>query len=206
MAGGAGCRPTPGVACRPGRGTVELRQAVRLAAAGTRELTMRKATDTTLRSLAILQAIPAYPRTKSTRRIMEELRDLDPDFDVTARSFQRSLDKLSAMFPIACEARGRANHWYWIDEHALTQIPAMSAPTAFVLRMVAEYLGPLMPPTVLRQLDAYSGTPTESSRTRRSGGGATGRRSSSAGPCCSRRRFTRTSRRPCTRACSWAGA
>ena len=116
---------------------------------------MRKAADTTLRSLAILQAIPAYPRSKTTRRIMEELRELDPDFDVTPRSFQRSLEKLSAMFPIACDARGRANHWYWIDENALTQIPAMNAPTAFVLRMAAEYLRPVMPPTVLRQLDAY---------------------------------------------------
>lgn len=116
---------------------------------------MRKATDTTLRSLAMLEAIPAYPRSKSTRRIMEELSDKDPDFDVTVRSVQRSLEKLSAVFPITSDARGRANHWYWIDNHALTQIPSMSGPTAFVLRIAAEYLKPIMPPSVLRQLDAY---------------------------------------------------
>ena len=116
---------------------------------------MRKATDTTLRSLAMLQAIPAYPHSKSTRQIMEDLRGLDPDFDVTVRSVQRSLEKLSAKFPIACDMRGRANHWFWIDKNALTQIPAMSAPTAFVLRLAAEYLKPIMPPSVLRQLDAY---------------------------------------------------
>ena len=116
---------------------------------------MRKATDTTLRSLAMLQAIPAHPRSKSTRQIMDDLRDLDPDFDVTVRSVQRSLEKLSATFPISCDARGRANHWFWIDKNALTQIPAMSAPTAFVLRLAAEYLKPLMPPSVFRQLDAY---------------------------------------------------
>ena len=116
---------------------------------------MRKNTDTTLRNLAMLQAIPAYPRSKSTRQIMEELRDLDPDFDVTARSTQRSLEKLSATFPIACDVRGRANHWFWMDRNALTQIPAMSGATALALRMAAQHLKSAMPPTVLRQLDAY---------------------------------------------------
>ena len=116
---------------------------------------MRMATDTTLRNIAMLQAIPVYPRSKSTRQIMDELADLSADFDVTARSVQRSLDKLSLIFPITSEAHGRANHWYWIDKNALTQIPAMGEPTAFVLRLAAEYLKPVMPPTVLARLDAY---------------------------------------------------
>ena len=51
--------------------------------------------------------------------------------------------------------RGRANHWYWIDKHALMQIPSMSASTAFALRLAAEYLRPIMPGSALRQLDAY---------------------------------------------------
>lgn len=113
------------------------------------------ATDTTLRNIAMLQAIPVYPRSKSTREIKEELDDLGPDFDVTARSVQRSLDKLSLLFPITSETRGRANYWYWIDKNALTQIPAMGEPTAFVLRLAAEYLKPVMPTSVLRRLDAY---------------------------------------------------
>lgn len=116
---------------------------------------MRKATDTTLRNLAILQAIPAHPRTKNTREIMDELRRMDPEFAVDIRTVQRSLERLSAKFPITCDTHGRANHWYWIDHHALTQIPAMSQPTAFVLRLAREYLQAVMPPTVLRQLDAY---------------------------------------------------
>ena len=80
---------------------------------------------------------------------------MDPDFDVTVRSIQRSLERLSATFPIASETKGRANHWYWIDSHALTQIPSMNGPTAFVLRLAAEHLRPIMPPTVLRNLDPY---------------------------------------------------
>lgn len=116
---------------------------------------MRKATDTTLRSLAMLQSIPVYPGSKSTRRILEGLCNMDPDYEVTVRSVQRSLDKLSTLFPITCETRGRANHWFWIDKDALTQIPTMSEPTAFVLRLAAEYLRPIMPPSTLSQLDAY---------------------------------------------------
>ena len=116
---------------------------------------MGRSTDTILRNLAMLQAIPRYPHRKSTRRIQEELGDLDSDFNVTVRSIQRSLERLSATFPIACDLEGRTNHWYWIDSHALTQIPSMNPPTAFVLRLAAEYLRPIMPPTVLRHLDPY---------------------------------------------------
>ena len=116
---------------------------------------MRTATDTTLRHLAMLTAIPARPHSKSTRQIREELRGKDPDFDVSPRTIQRSLEQLSRVFPIASEQRGRANHWYWVERNALTQIPAMSESTAFVLRLAADYLRPIMPPETLRVLDPY---------------------------------------------------
>ena len=103
----------------------------------------------------MLTAIPVRPHTKSTRQIREELRGKDPDFDVSRRTIQRSLEQLSRVFPIASEQRGRANHWYWVERNALTQIPAMSESTAFVLRLTADYLRPLMPPETLRVLDPY---------------------------------------------------
>ena len=116
---------------------------------------MRKATDTTLRNLAMLSCIPVCPNAKSTKRILQELRELDPDYDVSERTVQRDLDQLSGQFPISCEARGRANHWFWTDPHALTQIPSMSAPTAFALRLAAEYLRPIMPPSARSLLEVY---------------------------------------------------
>ena len=116
---------------------------------------MRKAVDTVFRYLAILQCIPAHPARKTTTRILAELRAKDPEFNVSARSMQRSLEQLSARFPIACETVGRTNHWYWIDSHAMTQLPAMSEHTAFALRLANEYLRPLMPPATLRLLDGY---------------------------------------------------
>lgn len=116
---------------------------------------MRTATDTTLRNLAMLAAIPVQPRSKSTRQILEELRDKDPDFDVNVRSIQRSLARLSQLFPITSETRGRTNFWFWIEPNALTQIPEMSQSTAFVLRLANEYLRPIMPPATLQVLDPY---------------------------------------------------
>ena len=116
---------------------------------------MRKAVDTVFRYLAILQCVPAHPARKTTTRILEELRGRDPEFNVSARSMQRSLEQLSARFPITCETVGRTNHWYWIDRHAMTQLPAMTEHTAFALRLANEYLRPLMPPATLRLLDGY---------------------------------------------------
>ena len=116
---------------------------------------MRNVTDTALRILATLQAIPQHPRSKSTRQIWEELRARDLDFDVTVRSIQRNLEKLSTTFPIAADTHGPANHWYWVDKTALTQLPAMSPPTALVLCMAREYLSVALPPAALQQLDAY---------------------------------------------------
>ena len=119
------------------------------------ELRMRTATDTTLRHLAMLAAIPDRPPGRSTRQILEKLRGKDPDFDVSLRTIQRSLEQLSRVFPITSETRGRANYWYWTDRDALTQIPAMSESTAFVLRLAADYLRPIMPPETLRVLNPY---------------------------------------------------
>ena len=116
---------------------------------------MRRSADTLMRSLAMLQAIPVHPQSKSTTRICEDLRAENPDYDVTQRTVQRNLDQLSARFPISCEAQGRTNHWYWTDRNALTQIPGMDATTAFVLRMAAEHLQSLMPPSAFKLLGPY---------------------------------------------------
>ena len=116
---------------------------------------MRRATDTVFRHLAMLTAIPVHPKTRTTSEIHDALRQQDPDYEVSVRSVQRSLESLSVRFPITSELRGRTNHWCWIDRHALTQIPAMSESTAFVLRLASDYLKPLMPTSALRRLEPY---------------------------------------------------
>lgn len=116
---------------------------------------MRKASETTLRHLATLAIIPVSPKSKSTRMILDELRDRDPIFNVDIRSIQKSLENLSRLFPITSDTRGRANHWYWTEPDALTQIPAMTESTAFVLCLASEYLRSIIPPATLRVLDPH---------------------------------------------------
>ena len=121
----------------------------------TYNVAMPRTSDTMLRHLAMLGCIPVYPRDKSTRRMLEELREMDSDYEVSVRSIQRNLERLSRLFPITCEMRGRTNYWYWTDQHALIQLPSMSEPTAFALRLAADHLRAIMPPSALRPLEPY---------------------------------------------------
>lgn len=116
---------------------------------------MRKAGDTIMRSLTMLRVIPVQPHSKTTREIGEELLAVDPTYEVDIRSIQRSLERLSSIFPIASERHGRANRWFWTQKDAITQIPAMSRETAFALKLAGEYLKPIMPPSTLRLLDGH---------------------------------------------------
>ena len=59
---------------------------------------MRKAADTSLRHWAMLSRIPVHPNAKSTKRILRELRELYPDYDVSERAVQRGLDQLNRKF------------------------------------------------------------------------------------------------------------
>ena len=116
---------------------------------------MRKATDTTLRHLALLRLIPVYPKMISVAELQKELRDKNAEFEINPRSLQRDLNKLSVVFPLSCETRGRAQYWFWLDKSDLIQIPEMNGNTAFAFKLASEYLHSLLPPSVLRLLVPY---------------------------------------------------
>ena len=116
---------------------------------------MSKSTDTTLRYLAMLRLIPAYPKSRSTSDIRKRLVDQNPEYRVAARTVQRDLIRLSSRFPLSNEPRGRAHHWFWSDPDALVQIPVMNEPTAFALRLAKDHLESIIPPSVLGLLKPY---------------------------------------------------
>ena len=116
---------------------------------------MRKATDTTFRYLALLQMMPVYPKSLSTEDIRQKLCNDNPDYNVDIRTIQRDLDKLSTIFPISCESKGRANYWFWTDRNALAQIPAMSQSTALALKLAEAHLTAIMPPPTFELLAKY---------------------------------------------------
>ncbi|MGI9310480.1 MAG: helix-turn-helix transcriptional regulator [bacterium] len=116
---------------------------------------MRKATDTALRYLALLQLLPTDPQRISIAQLQQKLRDANPDFAVSIRSIQRDLEKLSTPFSISCHCEGRTNYWYWLQKSDITQIPAMNGNTALAFKLASEYLRPLLPPSMLRLLQPH---------------------------------------------------
>ncbi len=118
-------------------------------------MNMRKAKDTILRYLALLQLLPEKSPGISTSEIQTRLENDNPDYSVTPRTIQRDLEKLSAVFSITCDTQGKTNYWYWNDKSSFTQIPAMSESSALALRLAEEYLSTIMPPATLKSLNPY---------------------------------------------------
>ena len=116
---------------------------------------MRKPTDTALRFMAMLELIPVCPKRMSTKAIRKKLLDMDADYNVSVRTIQRDLEKLSGVFPLTDEPRGREKYWCWSDSSAITQIPAMNQTTALAFKLAAEHLKPLMPPSTRGMLNPY---------------------------------------------------
>ena len=116
---------------------------------------MRKAGDTALRYLAMLPLIPVHPRTISAGELQRQLRRRNAEYAMNIRSVQRDLEKLSGIYPLRSEARGRANHWCWMDKSAYLQIPAMNDATALAFVLAADHLSALLPPATLRLLQPY---------------------------------------------------
>jgi len=116
---------------------------------------MRKVTETLMRHLALLQLLPVYPKRISVAQLRDKLRAQNPDFDVSTRTLQRDLEKLSYTFSLSNDTEGRANYWFWTDKSALIQIPTMSGDTALAFKLAAEHLSAILPPATLRLLQPY---------------------------------------------------
>jgi len=116
---------------------------------------MRKTTETLMRHLALLQLLPVYPKTVSVAQLQDKLCAKGPDFDVSVRTLQRDLEKLSYTFPLSCDTEKRTNYWFWLDQSALLQIPTMGGDTALAFKLAAEHLREILPPATLRLLQPY---------------------------------------------------
>jgi len=98
--------------------------------------------DTTLRQLKLLECIPRFPFKKSPQEIKETLES--EGFEISIRSIQRDLIKLSSVLPLISDERNKPFGWSWVKD-APDFGPAMDPIEALSLSLAHQYLEPLMP-------------------------------------------------------------
>ncbi|MCX7564324.1 WYL domain-containing protein [Xanthomonadaceae bacterium XH05] len=99
--------------------------------------------DTTLRHLETLRAIPRHPRKVTAGDVHAHL--LGAGFEIDKRSVERDLHKLSARYPIVCDEGGRPAGWCWQAGAADLIAPGLTTGEALELELLARYLKPLLP-------------------------------------------------------------
>lgn len=105
--------------------------------------------DALLRHWAMLRLIPRHPRRIDTGRIRDELER--QGYDITLRSIQRDLNKLSAVLPL-CSDQSKPQGWWWQADADLLEIPGLDPQAALVFKMAEQHLKQVLPVSTLDSL------------------------------------------------------
>lgn len=105
--------------------------------------------DALLRHWAMLRLIPRHPRRIDTGRIRDELER--QGYDITLRSIQRDLNKLSAVLPLCCD-QSKPQGWWWQADADLLEIPGLDPQAALVFKMAEQHLKQVLPASTLDSL------------------------------------------------------
>lgn len=106
--------------------------------------------DTLLRSLQMLQLIPRSPRKIETTKVRNFLKEYG--FEVSVRTIQRDLIKLSSIFPLISDERNKPYGWSWKGNDSVG-FPAIDMPTALACVMAERFLIDLIPVSALKKLE-----------------------------------------------------
>lgn len=109
--------------------------------------------ETVLRQLSMLRAIPRSPSRISVKGILDRLKG--DGFRVSARTVQRDLLNLSALFGITYDTEGRTQWWYYSPDARGSNIPGMSPAEALVFHLSEKYLRSLLPQGQVDQIASY---------------------------------------------------
>ncbi|MDP2227102.1 MAG: WYL domain-containing protein [Moraxellaceae bacterium] len=105
--------------------------------------------DTLLRQWEMLRLIPQSAYRITTGELVSRLESLG--YPVTQRTVQRDLQKLSVNFPISCDEGSTRPGWFWMEKASL-DIPNLSISDALSIKMMENYLTPLLPTAILDSL------------------------------------------------------
>ncbi len=109
--------------------------------------------DTVLRHWMMLRHLPRYPRKIDAASLADVL--ADAGYEVSRRSIERDLIKLSAVFPVTCDDQHKPYGWSWMATAVAFDLPAMDVHSALAFRMAAEHLRALLPEVTRGYLDPH---------------------------------------------------
>lgn len=101
------------------------------------------------RQWELLKLLPSRPPGKSSRELAEVLEQ--EGFKVTKRTVERDLNELMILFPLVCNDKGTPYGWHWL-ENAHCDLPSLPLAEALSLRLLEDFLKPLLPESILRSL------------------------------------------------------
>jgi len=109
--------------------------------------------DTLMRQWQMLRLIPRHPFKISTTDLIHKL--ADEGFEITRRTVQRDLMRLSDIYPLVCDESSKPFGWSWMANADVMDIPGFDSHTALAFWLAEQHLGQLLPTTTVRQLQPH---------------------------------------------------
>lgn len=110
-------------------------------------------TDFMPRYWHMLRCIPHHPVRITTEEIAHKL--ASEGFDVTRRTIERDLRKLSEHFAIEADESDKPFGWHWSPGIKKLDLPGMSMSQAVTFTLAEAHLTPLLPISMLEQLEPF---------------------------------------------------
>lgn len=114
---------------------------------------MKKSGDTLRRQWQLLRLLPRCPRKTTAGELQQRL--AGEGFRTVKRSVERDLHALSGIFPIVLDDREKPFGWSWDRNAPILDVPSLTATQALTFALVQRFLAPLMPASLLREIDPY---------------------------------------------------
>jgi predicted DNA-binding transcriptional regulator YafY len=111
-------------------------------------MSAKESREVLFRQWHMLKNIPAHGNGITVSELTNRLNE--DGFSIDKRSVQRNLVDLSAAFPITSD-ENRTPRWFWIKNVSL-DIPNLSVTDALSIKMMQDYLTPLLPQAMLKAL------------------------------------------------------
>jgi predicted DNA-binding transcriptional regulator YafY len=106
-----------------------------------------------IRHWCLLRIIPRYPKKITAREAQKSL--ASHDIEIAKRTIERDLQALSEIFPITSDERDKPYGWSWQKNAPSFDIPGLSSTEALAIKLVEEYLRPLLPASITDQLKPH---------------------------------------------------